>query len=133
MDREKVISGLESALVQMHGCGRYTPEDVEELEENAWAALELLKAQEPCVMTLEEATTMPRYTICAVEQRSKILHTTFNAEYRGIVTIGGKEFLDFGLYADTNPYRRSTGGYGKNWRCWTSRPTDAQRGAIPWN
>jgi len=23
--------------------------------------------------------------------------------------------------------------YGKSWRCWTSRPTDAQREATPWN
>lgn len=23
--------------------------------------------------------------------------------------------------------------YGKRWRCWTSRPTDEQREAVPWN
>ncbi len=23
-------------------------------------------------------------------------------------------------------------GYGKSWRCWTSRPTDEQRRATPW-
>ena len=23
-------------------------------------------------------------------------------------------------------------GYGKTWRCWTSRPTDEQREATPW-
>lgn len=26
-----------------------------------------------------------------------------------------------------------TDEYGKAWRCWTSRPTDAQREAIAWN
>ena len=45
-DREKVIASLDSALVQMHGCGRYTPEDVDELETAAWKALELLKEQD---------------------------------------------------------------------------------------
>lgn len=93
----------------------------------------LFKAQEPRVMTLEEVKAMERYTICAVEQRSKVLHTTFNAEYRGTLTIGGRDYLDFGLYADVSPFRRSEGGYGKTWRCWTSRPTDKQREATPWS
>ena len=44
---ERVTERLASALVQMHGCGKYTPEDVDELEESAWAALKLLEAQEP--------------------------------------------------------------------------------------
>ena len=47
IDKENVISSLDNALVQMHGCGRYTPEDVDELETAAWKALELLKEQEP--------------------------------------------------------------------------------------
>lgn len=95
-------------------------------------AIDLLKAQEPRVMTLEEVKAMKRYTICAVEQQSKVLHTTFNAEYRGTLTIGERNYLDFGLYADVSPFRRSEGGYGKTWRCWTSRPTDEQREATPW-
>ena len=45
-DREKVIASLDNALVQMHGCGRYTPKDVDELETAAWKALELLEGQE---------------------------------------------------------------------------------------
>ena len=45
-DREKIIASLSNALVQMHGCGRYTPEDVDELETAAWKALELLEEQE---------------------------------------------------------------------------------------
>ena len=47
VDREKVIADLSTALVQMHGCGRYTPEDVDELETAAWGALKLLEEQEP--------------------------------------------------------------------------------------
>ena len=48
MTREEIISGLDAALVQMHG-QRYTPEDVEELEKQAWAALEQLEHSEPIV------------------------------------------------------------------------------------
>lgn len=46
-ESKKVITALDAALVQMHGCGRYTPEDVDELEKAAWDALKLLEAQEP--------------------------------------------------------------------------------------
>jgi hypothetical protein len=45
-DRKKVIASLGNALVQMHGCGRYTPEDVDELETAAWKVLKLLEEQE---------------------------------------------------------------------------------------
>lgn len=44
-DREKIIASLGNALVQMHGCGTYTAEDVDELETAAWKALELLEEQ----------------------------------------------------------------------------------------
>lgn len=83
-------------------------------------------------MTLEEVKGMKRLMICAVEQRSKVIKNAFNAEYGGIVTLGDKNFLDFGLYGDTNRYRRTEAGYGKTWRCWTSRPTDEQREAAKW-
>ena len=87
---------------------------------------------EPRVLTLEEVKGMKRLAVCAVEQRSKVIKNTFNAEYGGIVTIDNENFLDFGLYGDTNRYRRAEPGYGKTWRCWSSRPTDAQREAAPW-
>lgn len=131
---EKVINGLEDSLAN-NGCGFM--DGIGELfavsGEDLRNAIALLKAHEPRVMTLEEVKAMKRYTICAVEQRSKVLHTTFNAEYRGHLTIGGRDYIDFGLYADVSPFRRSESGYGKTWRCWTSRPTDKQREATPWN
>ena len=52
IDKENVISSLGNALVQMHGCGRYTPEDVDELETAAWKALKLLEEQEKEIKAL---------------------------------------------------------------------------------
>ncbi len=46
IDREKVVNDLSTALVQMHGPGRYTPEDVDELEEAGWQALKFLESEE---------------------------------------------------------------------------------------
>lgn len=134
--REKVIRGLECCKIPFSkcyngGCPYFDDEGCKAKLKRE--ALELLKAQEPRVMTLEEVKEMKRLTICAVEQRSKVIKNTFNAEYGGIVTLGNENFLDFGLYGETNRYRRTESGYGKTWRCWTSRPTDEQREAIPWN
>ena len=46
-DREKILNKLAAALVQMHGCGRYTPEDVDELEKAAWDVLKMLEEERP--------------------------------------------------------------------------------------
>ncbi len=44
-DRDEVINALSSALVQMYGCGRYTDEDVDELEKAGWKALKFLESE----------------------------------------------------------------------------------------
>lgn len=139
---KNVINGLECVIWPNKVCGDcsyFIPN--EDDPDTGWCnrdaiykdALSLLKAQEPRVMILEEVKGMKRLTICAVEQRSKVIKNTFNAEYGGIVTLGNENFLDFGLYGDTNRYRRTEAGYGKTWRCWTSRPTDEQRKAVKWD
>ena len=149
-DLEKILTGLaacmpqteEDAAIGCNGCpyngnpcgGDYQDNDHVNLPVRMIEDIRaLLKAQEPRVMTLEEVKSMKRYTICAVEQHSKLKLNVFNAEYRGCFAIGQKHMLDFGLYMDVNPYRRSEGGYDKTWRCWTARPSDEVRRATPWN
>lgn len=138
-DRENVIDDFAKIIdylrerykAEYHGTTREILDATERIK-IAENVLALLKEQEPRIMTLEEVKGMKRLMICAVEQRSKVIKNAFNAEYGGIVTLGDKNFLDFGLYGDTNRYRRTEAGYGKTWRCWTSRPTDEQREAAKW-
>lgn len=63
--RWAIIQRFDAALVQMHGCGRYTPEDVDELESAAWDALSLLKAQDAGWISVKEAMPPERETIFA--------------------------------------------------------------------
>ena len=87
---------------------------------------ELLKAQEPRVMTLEEVKMLDcdYYYLEAMRGPGKELREIVGA---------------YGLTCVTWPSitwaRQTMGdrGYGKTWRCWTSRPTDEQREAEPWN
>ena len=138
MDKlEKVIKGLEhlhdnSGCIAVYdndcGCCPYKSVNgcVDQIIKDA---LELLKAQEPRVMTLEEAeVNMKDGPFIIFEVRDST----------------GTE-VDFGVLVD-DCYEMSEGSvltvadfwmmkdvYGKRFRLWTSRPTDEQREAIPWN
>lgn len=86
---------------------------------------ELTTAREPRVMTLEEVKMLDSDYYYLESMRSP------GKELREIVGA-------YGLTCVTWPsitWARQTmgdSGYRKTWRCWTSRPTDAQREATPW-
>lgn len=66
---------------------------------------EALKAQEPRVLTLDEAK---KADVCWYEKKG--LEPVLQ------VTIVFRTF-----------------GYGKTWRCWSSKPTEEQREAVKWD
>ena len=130
-DREKVIKGLEccvsgnTAICERLGCP-YADEHegigdtcIDTLMRDALA---LLKAQEARVMTVDEVRS---WSIKQRVDREPILIEMRDGFRAWIVS---DEYWDLpietGLTGDV---------YGKTWRCWTSRPTDAQMEAIPWN
>lgn len=80
------------------------------------AAIEKLKAQEPRVMTLEEYEA---WIDTPFTERNPVFHE--ERTKRGTVTCW------------VNTVVCTLREYGKNDRCWTSRPADAQREATPWN
>jgi len=89
-------------------------------------AFDLLKEHKPRVMTLEEITKtdvvwLECYGICS---------NLFKAALPGHPLNINDATWDF----QTHPYTEVMFlvEYGKNWRCWTSKPTDEQRKATPW-
>lgn len=86
-------------------------------------ATELLKAQEPRVMTWDELKEWHR---TAPVKREPIF-----VEYQDEAVCGPSRWhvVPFGLGALDEGTKRI---YNKYARCWTSRPTDAQREATPW-
>jgi hypothetical protein len=111
--REKVIRGLEHCIAdncdlcpydENVDCPGFDPTPKTLLAD----VLALLEAQEPRVMTLEEAKSA-----YAVEYRS------------GKMREVGAAILDL----DVDPLNAE---YGKIYRVWTSRPTDEQREETPW-
>ena len=91
-------------------------------------ALELLKAQEPRVMTLEEAKGAE---YCWLEQKSSkyIVIVDFVMSHSRVT---GKTASEIRRLGNSRVYLLLDEEYGKDWRCWTSRPTDEQREAVKW-
>lgn len=134
-DREKVIRGLEACNRQSYNgsdcqnCPYYDDEDTAELafgicniQDMFDDALALLKEQEPRVMTREEVLTLPEGAVVWFEERSDD-----SRDYIGpLVSDGNGFFGDFGRGVDMHAAEL------KRKRCWTSRPTEEQRKAVPW-
>ena len=89
-------------------------------------ALALLKAQEPRVLTMEEVRDEAEYMY--LEKYSKTGSDLYECAIPGDWDRYGIELL----MSEYDAARLRWSDYGKTWRCWSSRPTDEQRKAIPW-
>ena len=97
-------------------------------------AADMLEEYIPRLMTLEEIKALPDYVF--LEDRDISHAFSIKTISRPalpqlvFVNISGEECVGFrGPDGDTSLV---TSRYGVEWRCWTSRPPDAQRAAEPW-
>ena len=106
-NREKVIDCFQAALRMKneHGFCILPFETVED-------ALELLKAQEPRVLTFEEVLNTDHDVFCEFRYGMEVSRHSSEIVKRWAIDAKCK--------------------YGQTWRCWTSRPTDEQREAVKW-
>lgn len=94
---------------------------------------ELLKAQEPRVMTLEELDELQEDDAVFVEIKPVRDLTCMSVELVRFVEKAQDSAMQIELHTTDSAglymTRKTT---DPNWRCWTSRPTDEQREAKPW-
>jgi hypothetical protein len=129
-DRERVIKGLEHCSEDgCKDCPYETDCNYIGFTDLAKDALELLKEQEPRVMTLEDVKQAEVGTVVWLEWRieSKINSGIF---FR-LINKGIDDSLEFHVLDGFVAARLAC--YGTEWRCWTSRPTDEQRKAVKWD
>lgn len=131
IDREKVIANL--TRCQHCLCNEC---DLEHASHYVWDcevqdqlindALELLKTQEPRVLTLEEVQNdCPDYVylewlnccVCCIKDEGESNESVGYFAY-------GIEGYYYQFLWDT---------YGTKWRCWSTKPTDDQRKALKWD
>lgn len=92
-------------------------------------AIEALKVQKPRVTTLKEAqTALHNDDVVWVELKDKIICAGIRMDGTDYFTMQNNDVLD------VTDFDSEEGAevYGKQVRCWTSRPTDEQREATPW-
>lgn len=154
--REQVIKGLEDLRVVYHSNQILHPKDFVnrhdmEAIDNALALLKaqetqdfsdkfiglseqaFFKSQAPRVMTLEEVISQEPGSVLWVEEAQSVVWNLFPLEID--VTSKhpdtGTHYLFFVTYHAIKKFECVE--YNQVWRCWTSRPTDAQREATSWN
>ena len=140
-DREKVMKGLECCsqgakepyTPTIRYCAEcpYPESEIPCTRALARDALELLKAQEPRVMTLEEVED----ALDTVVWVDRPLIDNTSDEYALIDAYSRKtQIVELRYPFCDKDYRERAdyATYGKTWRCWTSRPTDEQREAVKW-
>lgn len=140
-DQEKVIKGLECCTA-FDGkgfplCEECPYEDegtCPELDVLHKDALELLKAQEPRVMTLEEVIghySLPPVVLDDLDWQEDYLQDIAPLYFD--FPVDDPWAVHWRGYQAVRKYLKDwKASYGQNWRCWTSRPTEEQRKATPW-
>lgn len=89
-------------------------------------ALAMLKEQEPRVLTLEDVKAFD-WDYCYLEEERLP-----GKEYRAVCG-------DYALTCITWPcvtsmrIQHGDESYGREWRCWSAKPTDEQRKAVKWD
>ena len=136
-DREKVIDGLEHcAEGGCKGCP-YAFDCLIAIgaSELANDALELLKEQEPRVLTLEEV--IDHYSLPPVfvddlgaqeDYLQDIIPLYFDFPSDDSWAVHWRGYQSVRRYLDD--WKAS---YGKKWVCWSAKPTDEQRKAMKWD
>ncbi len=120
-DVKNTINGLQQAIDIMR---RIMPNQYWfDIETPCNDAIALLKAQGPRVMTATEAYTADYVYI----------------EFDGVITPAIRTTNERDGHRESYFATQQLGGdwmrwddYGITWRCWTSRPTDEQRGETQW-
>ena len=93
-------------------------------------AIEAVRAQEPRVMTPDEVKNMPEKSVVWLELKPDEI---FKEEIYPFVGSGTGWYS---CYCSANTAPMFTDDdveqYGVDFRCWTSRPTEEERKATPW-
>ena len=98
------------------------------VQEKSIEILDLLKAEKPRLMTYDDLCKVSRTdSIVYVERRTKTYYNEMafvavEKVYGDTVSFNGQKSI----------FGHSKKDYGKEWRCWTSRPSDEQMKGAKW-
>lgn len=98
------------------------------VQEKSVEIIDILNAQEPRILAFDELKSISgTASTVYVERRTK---THYNeTAFVSVEKVYGENVI---FHGQKSIFGHSKKDYGKEWRCWTSRPTDEQREATPW-
>lgn len=133
-DKELVITHLQiihtwAEFARERDLQFFTSKHLEDIAQWSDDAINLLKEQEPRVMTLDEAA--------AAHEVWAEVWLSGPKKYVIVVTVlyltdDCKNF-ELELLGTNKKAFMLTEAYGHTWRCWTARPTEDQRLAVKWD
>lgn len=95
-------------------------------------AIEVLTEQEPWVLTIEEVMQYIGYSEKNPPREwEKLPLWTESRNGTGVIS-GYRDVENLRNLIDMDEIDETYIAY-KHWRCWSARPTDEQRGAVPWD
>ena len=139
IDLEKIVAALENCSDPAGKCRDCPYEECERFEKSISEypdelireAVELLKAQEPRVLTLDEVMRYIGYSEkIPPKVWEKLPLWTESRNGTGVIS-GYRDVENLRYLIDMDGIDETYIAY-KHWRCWSSRPTDEQREAISW-
>lgn len=118
---DDIVFGNGTGNDNVIGCGAYV---------NRW------KTQEPRVLTLKEVDALEDSALVYIECAYPVDGQRKTVIKPAIYQANNSSPEEDGYYCIVSAWAQSgfysVDGYGIDWRCWTSRPTDAQREAVKW-
>ena len=138
IDREKIKKGIDACLYNGNSCASCPYDGEGEFSSDCMSVLlgdmvEVLEAQEPHVLTLEEMFELRFDDVVYFEA----LRTNFVIGGIIIDVIPRMPNGEIGLVQFRHTQEPLNNAdlefYGKTWRCWSARPTDEQREVVKWD
>lgn len=123
--REAILTLRANAILACERAG-FTSATVKMVEDALDIIDKALQAYEPRVMTLEELDDLRgRGRAVWFDDRDR------STKCKDVFFVVVKDGIAY-FKGETYSMQELEDGYGKTWRCWTSRPTDELREATPW-
>ena len=132
---EKAIRGLECSIEHINQFGDcaakdcpYSKDTIDCHEALMRDVLELLKAREPRILSLEEV--LADYPMCWFENRAT--HSGCFCQPMPAIDYSEREVIDIMVFGSGTQNIALQNQYNITWRCWTQEPTDEQIRKEPW-